>query len=67
MLFPPVCLSAACLWFRLADMDICAAERLEPIGSCDFPQTEKELGYEGHCEIYKLQSSSVRLFFSLSY
>lgn len=43
------CLSALSLWFRLADIDICAAEvreegLLEEVGFCLFAQTEKELG-----------------------
>ena len=45
-----VCLSALSLslCFRLADIDICAAEvreeGLEEVGFCLFAQTEKELG-----------------------
>lgn len=50
--FHSVCLLSLFLWFRLADMDICAVEvrgeGLEDVGFCVFPQMEKELGYEEH-------------------
>lgn len=48
-----VCFLSLSLWFRLADMEICAAEvreeGLEHVGLCVFPQLEKKLGCEEHC------------------